>query len=360
MHYIGFSDLQFNEIPIQCHTSLGTPYTRWCKTGMPRIPDKVLNTVFYLYSTEEDAKQGSNFGGTGFFLGFQSELYPDELTHYYAVSNWHNVCKHGASVMRVNTKTGSPDIFPYGPEEWHFHPEYDIAIIPFPFNPNLHHISTIMTDAFMVERKVEKFRLSLGDDVFMIGRFIDHDGGPTNRPAARFGNISIMPSPIEQPNGKTKDSYCIDLRSRSGYSGSPVFVYRTPGFDLEPPKDPNFTPVLFGTPNLFGFLGIHWGQFPEEWEIVDGPDAAEAKSLIVEGKYVKGLSGMTCVLPAWSILEVLNMPKLKQLRDNDNAIWKEKRKTLPSKPMAESAHSKEEANPAHKEDFTHLVSEAAK
>lgn len=66
-------------------------------------------------------------------------------------------------------------------------------------------------------------------------------------------------------------------------------------------------------------LGIHFAQFPEQWEIVSGATKAQREvssvPLVTEGGYVKGLSGMTCVLPAWIILEVLNSPKLKAQRD---------------------------------------------
>ena len=61
----------------------------------------------------------------------------------------------------------------------------------------------------------------------MVGRFVDHDGGPTNLPAARFGNISIGPSKIRSELGKYVDTICLDTNSRTGFSGSPVYVYRT-------------------------------------------------------------------------------------------------------------------------------------
>ena len=50
-------------------------------------------------------------------------------------------------------------------------------------------------------------------------RFIDHDGGQKNQPALRFGNVSMNPTPIRQDNGVEAEAYCIDLHSRSGYSG---------------------------------------------------------------------------------------------------------------------------------------------
>ena len=50
------------------------------------------------------------------------------------------------------------------------------------------------------------------------------------------------------------------------------------------------------------------------WEVTsEGTLKGEAgtsevkEPLLTDGKYIKGLSGMTCVLPAWSILEVLDL-----------------------------------------------------
>ncbi len=60
-------------------------------------------------------------------------------------------------------------------------------------------------------------------------------------------------------------------------------------------------------------LGLHWGQFPEAWEIGEGrSDRTETlnPSLITSGRYVQGMSGMTCVIPAGAILEVLKLPEL--------------------------------------------------
>jgi hypothetical protein len=99
-------------------------------------------------------------------------------------------------------------------------------------------------------------------------------------------------------------------------------------------------------------LGIHWGQFPEEWELKhpDKIDKQERSHLITDGAYVAGLSGMTCVIPAWQILEVLDVPKL---RDRRIAALRAARKA----PISEAASRD---NPAHKEAFTSLLNAAAK
>jgi|SRR5262245_57584637 len=162
----------------------------------------------------------------------------------------------------------------------------------------------------------------------MLGRFIDHDGGEQNAPAARFGNISLMPSPILQPTQSMSESYCLDMHSRTGFSGSPAFVFRTPGNNLA-------THAGIDMRDRFLYLlGIRWGQFPEPWEIAEAPTAKRAKgeSLVVEGGYVKGLSGMSCVIPTWHIVDLLNLPKFKELRRQQDERWKERlaKETSPS------------------------------
>ena len=160
----------------------------------------------------------------------------------------------------------------------------------------------------------------------MVGRFVDHQLLNQSATAVRFGHISMDPAPVLQSNGMRADTYCIDLHSRSGYSGSPVFAYRTPGYDLEERLGVGGeAKFLMSGINHLSLLGIHWGQFPEIWEVVDGgklkaQSSEESRELLLtDGQFIEGLSGMTCVLPAWSILEVLNMPVLKKVRDNANA-----------------------------------------
>src|SRR5262249_39793502 len=144
--------------------------------------------------------------------------------------------------------------------------------------------------------------IDVGDEVFMPGRFIDCDGGETNIPSLRFGNISVMAGPIEQPNGYRGQSTVLDLRSGAGYSGSPVFVYRTCGSHFGETSDGDASQAEMWTGHTMYFLGLCWGQFPMPWEPKErsaAPTHNQATpSLITKGRYVEGLSGMTCVIPA--------------------------------------------------------------
>lgn len=339
---IQYHDLKFKQVSITMRLSGETKYTRWVDYGMPKIPETLINCVFYIYKTIEDATNGSNYGGTGFLVSVPSDKYPDKISYIYGVSNWHVVLNQGYSIIRFNKKDGKSDIFEFEPTEWEWEAgKDDIAVSPIiPINVNLHAIMTIHTKAFATKEIVGEKEIGVGDDVFMVGRFIDHDGGPTNLPAVRFGNISVMPSVIRQPTGYRGNSYCIDLHSRTGYSGSPVFVFRTPSTNLD---------AIFRTGKLqlhdtFLFLlGIHWGQFPELWEITcqgELPESAK-QGLITEGNYIKGMSGMTCVIPSYRIMDLLNSPNLKNKRTVSDVQWEIKFRMEGLQVEPESAHAED-------------------
>lgn len=292
---------------------------------MPRIPPAMLNSVVYLYPTVADAKAGRNFVGSGFLVFWEFEGTSQGLV--YVVTNWHVACQ-GSPVVRVGTEDGGCDVFDFDEVEWEFDPKYDIAVHAIALKQGFHRYAFMPINGFVTLEKAKEQKIGPGDDVFMVGRFIDHDGVTENRPAVRFGNISIDPTSIVQESGVAADSYCLDLHSRTGYSGSPVFIYRTPGYDLEQSLEgSDGQRLLLAGTNLLMLLGIHFAQFPELWEVTDkgkliNKDTHEP--LLTDGKFIRGLSGMTCVLPAWSILEVLNMPKIKTHRNAVEAELRQK------------------------------------
>jgi hypothetical protein len=304
---------------------------------LPRLPQNVLDCVFYLYRDRASAERGEGFGGTGFLV---TESVPG-ANFIYGITNWHVAVRDGFSVMRVNTRDGRADIIEFCPEDWLFIPHGDdIAISP-SLNLDNHRISVIRRLDFMPPSPLSRHRdIGVGDDVVMIGRFVDHDGGQTNHPAARFGNISVMPTPVQQPTGAVCDTYVIDMHSRTGYSGSPVFVYRAPGNNLAQSQGPIWPSPQealkrYFADGFFRLLGVHWGQFPEEWEITEKKRKADGESFIVAGNVVTGLSGMTLVVPAERILDLLDLPELKMPREKANKEFMDRGGR--ASPVAESA-----------------------
>ena len=140
---------------------------------MPRIPPKVLNGVVYLYKTRADAEAGSNKGGTGFIVSLPS-VTPDR-TFLFFVTNWHVAVQQGFPVIRVDKFDGPPDVFEFDCSDWRYLPEYDIAVIPIRLEET-HKFSVVSKLDFLSKEMKEQERIGPGDDVFMVGRFLDHQG----------------------------------------------------------------------------------------------------------------------------------------------------------------------------------------
>jgi hypothetical protein len=93
--------------------------------------------------------------------------------------------------------------------------------------------------------------------------------------------------------------------------------------------------LLIAGNNLLALLGIHYDQFPEAWPILSTTEMAKAVER--DGPVIKGLSGMTKVLPAWAITELLNIPALVAAREKgEDIIVKDMR--LESSGEVASAH----------------------
>jgi hypothetical protein len=298
-----WSDFGFDTVQITAYSTAGTPYQRTVPVGMPKLPPEVLYSPFYLYESVEDAKAGKPFGGTGFCVGYPVGV--ENRSFVYAVTNWHVAVKDGFSVIRVNKIGGGIDCFDLDPIDWEFLPgKSDIAVASIPFLKwGVHEVVTLTTSLFLDPISIATLSIGPGDNIFMLGRFVDHDGMDANVPSARFGHISVMPQPIKQPNGSKDPSFILDVHSRTGYSGSPVFVYRTFGDDLTTDQL-----VISESSHFVKLLGIHWGQFQEKWDIGSRKKSAtktNAVKLTGNTKYVEGMSGMTLAAPAWAIMEIL-------------------------------------------------------
>jgi hypothetical protein len=59
-------------------------------------------------------------------------------------------------------------------------------------------------------------------------------------------------------------------------------------------------------------------------------------SLVAEGEYVKGLSGMTLVCPAKAIQDVLDLPVLREMRARTEAALDEHFRKTGAPPISES------------------------
>ena len=117
----------------------------------------------------------------------------------------------------------------------------------------------------------------------------------------------MMPIPLPNANAGIVPTYVVDIHSRTGFSGSPVWVYRRGGNNLT-----NFH--IDFKDQFLAVLGVHYAQFPERWQITratKGKSGHEGVTVEEQSDYVSGMSGMTKVVPASAILELLESPKLR-------------------------------------------------
>jgi hypothetical protein len=321
---------------------------------MPRIPEANLRACFFLFPTRGEAELGCPVGGCGAFIEIPSTS-DRKLRHIYAVTNEHLFRpKEDASLaLRVNLRAGGFDIKETELDQWHMSEVDDIAALYITGmkDPGFD-IARASIEEFVDEKVITDYDLGTGDEVFAIGRFLDIDGsGAVNRPVMRFGNVSALNPPvtIERPAGAPsayQDSYLVEMRSRTGFSGSLIVIY------IPPMEQAGFNRRVFlQSGKWYGpwILGLHWGQLP-----VIGPEAQ------IAGKQVPlhyG-SGITAVVPAERIKKFLmEDPAMIRERVAFEAVWN-------SRP-----HTQEEAvkpspigdeNPNHREDFSRLVSAASK
>lgn len=334
---------------------------------MPRIDQRIVRAVFFLYPSAADALKLKNAIGTGFFVGMGSKK---GVGHYYAVTCKHILTKHrGQSVnfaIRLDVKDSSvPEINESTVDEWELHSDDDLAVLPIPLDDERHEAACLpFGNPFFLPKEYDD--IGVGDDSFMMGLFADHRGRKGDTPLARFGNVSMLASKDALVSYETDrrlyERHIVDMHSRDGYCGSPVFVYRTFGADLttgsemvkidagpileaaDPERGNRSQGVVLtrvSPRTMFRFFGVHCGQFAETWRKSDG-------------ETIDGVSGLTTVVPAHKLTDLLFSEKLIQGRSDRDA-------DLPAAAVLEATReSTGHLNPDHAEDFNSLLDAAVR
>jgi hypothetical protein len=207
---------------------------------MPRVEDRLLKAVIYLYESEDAANSGAP-GGSGCLVGESCAI--PEAVFLFAVTN-----AHVARICPVIRTAGPRDkrVFVRKESDWHRHSDGDdVVVTPIGFAPKdardfyldyvprewfvtpenftkaTHHVdertrtesgavSTGML-GYVWEHQPLGWPFGPGEEVVMLGRFLGYDGMDENKPAARFGNLAMAPTvPIQHPWGFTQSSFLIE------------------------------------------------------------------------------------------------------------------------------------------------------
>ena len=312
---------------------------------MPRLSHDFLDSVLYLYRSAHEATEGMNIGGSGFLASVPAETIPNG-NFVYAVTNRHVIAV--ADYVRLNTQEGGTHIERLPRENWIRSKTDDLAIMAITVPHTVFAQRHVGSALIMSKEYAGKIKLGIGDDVFMVGRFINHEGKQKNAPLVRFGSIAQMPSEplVYDLEGKRheQESIIADIRSIGGYSGSPVFL-----------KEPNFIKRPDGgeAPDKHYLVGIDWGHI-KMWSPVCGFDEKP-----IGYTQVNINSGMAGVIPAWKLLDMLMEDNLVKHRKLEEEKYRSANATTPAATDLSVPPSTEE-NPKHREDFTSLVTSAAR
>jgi len=207
-----------------------------------------------------------------------------------------------------------------GYDEWVFHPqtpdEVDVAVMPYLPPIKVLDIKAIdPTDWFISQDVIKRRDVGLGDAVYVVGLFSKMVGRTKNIPIVRTGFIASMPDE-KVPNIKIgnwrgpAEAYLIESRSIHGWSGSPIFVRPTlhVPFRMDGEQDQMAFYGMSGKPYLLGLVNGHW-ELPPGTE-----NDVHIKSPHPNDEREQVNMGLTVVIPAHKILEVLCHPKLVEMR----------------------------------------------
>lgn len=293
---------------------------------MPYVNPELLGSSIFLYGSESDASNGANWGGSGVLVGIQSQASPSHA-HLYAVTNDHVV--QNCPVARLVRQNGDSHVLPGAGSDWDSHPEGDDIAIRRLGAVAKDEYWYVEAELLLTQADLTPDGISPGDDCLMVGRYINQNFRQFDGPVARFGNLAMLPEGVRQEQRFfEQESFLVDMRSHSGFSGSPVFVYyEESGWRFLPPlaeapetgdpvKDSEARTEALeqrvagrdvsGIMGRVWLLGVEWGHLPI-WDDVFDADQKVGRMRIS--------SGMAAVVPAWKLADLLDQEEIKMARD---------------------------------------------
>lgn len=254
-----------------------------------RLPERILHTACLLGFKKETPQ----YSGSGFLAAVPGSRGNSDL---YVVTARHLARRMECCpiIMGFNYKDGSKALLEADDVHWYVHPTesdaVDAAVTPFaPSQLNLLDIEPVSVHLFASAESVRNGSIEVGDGITAISEFTRFAYQEDRHlPIARTGTLAMLPALRVPVKGfDPMDAYIGEIE---GLSGSPVWARPTA-------SSGESNPIL---------LGVLHGR----WEI-----AAGAMKGLSAQYTEKMTSGMSVIVPAHKILEVINQPKLAALRE---------------------------------------------
>jgi hypothetical protein len=212
-----------------------------------------------------------------------------------------------------NPKDGATNFFVTVNTAWAYPTDdtVDLAVLTYAPNETVFDVRALPMSMFATPDVLEKLHIGDGDPVFYVGYFYQLPGNLHTEPIVRQGIIAMIPDePTPTTLEKAGKGLLADAHVFGGNSGSPMFV-STGGY-----RDGSLS--LGGRPLL---LGVVSGLEKED------ADAENLQPVVTYDDKVTANSGVSFVVPAEQIADLINGPAL-------TAIREEAIKHLPPQPPA--------------------------
>lgn len=308
-----------------------------------RVPDRIANCVgFVSHDTPENVK----YGGTAFLVGVRG-AHDNAYLHLVTAQHVAEKIDPGPFILGMNSRKGGKILVRSGDVKWWYHPteksSVDVAATIFGVDQiSEYALEWIPESIFATNERIAEYDIGIGDELTIVGLFTRFSGTSRHFPIIRTGSIAMMPTDkVPLRNFGSAEVYLAEGRSIGGLSGSPVFVRNTMAL---PPKRNEKGELL----QLFGLGGFHFlGLMHGHWDVEDvgfkQSEQAEAVNM-----------GISAVVPAKKILEVLYHPELIEMRkEYDERIAQE------NAPVADSELGNQ-PKPFTRDDFEDALRKAGR
>jgi len=286
---------------------------------MPQIPSDIQDTAVYLYPSKEDAENCVNAGGSGFLLVLPHGPGKGDGGWIYVVTNAHVADKF--KTVRLNTIAGATGTIE--PKVWIKHPDRktDLAIADLGYqNTKAFRCYLFMPPYHFIDKtRLIDYEIGVGDNCYMVGRFVNHEGYQRNLPTVRFGMIAQMPGePIFTAWGVQEEAYLVEMRSISGFSGSPVIVRVSSRRMHQGPitKDVPYDPAN----DAHFLLGVDCGHSTDKDKTLYHDQSDEP----LEEYKIEYNTGLSIVIPAWKLQELVDCDEATKMREEDRRAYQKR------------------------------------
>ena len=281
-----------------------------------RISDDVRRCVAFL-GVEDDTPDGAGIRclGTCFFVAY------DKCRYFVTVKHVAISIADAPFILRLNKTDGTSTNLHIdeGEINWFSHtdPDVDLAVVPFQYDLKVLGHDVLYLGG-LETTPVGASGFECGDFAYTIGLFRLLSGKKRNLPVVHSGNIALLPSDEKIPvrdwentqNTRHVEGYLVQSESIEGLSGAPTFARHHLEFvDMPTAQGPVAT---FLPRKDIGLLGIWQGAWDAR------TDEVRTASI---GRELRVPVGMGVVIPAYKLVEILELAPLKEAREKLKQSW---------------------------------------